>query len=240
MEQIKKLTAPLKDEDIEFRVGNVSVGKGFSVLAYKTARTDVNRLNDVFGLNWSNRYFYDDNKLLCCEISVFDGEKWISRTDVGTESFTEKEKGSYSDAFKRAGFKWGIGIELYKFPFIWIPHTNFDNKTPKGVYVQNWKKKGDIIVDDKGNIMYRFNQKKQIAPKKIPVAPKKNITWLTKEKFEAGLKFKISDMEKLIKIYSTEEKKMKKEYKEKLQARLDFMKNEEFNKDMELKHGKLK
>ena len=31
-----------------------------------------------------------------------------------------KEKGEASDSFKRAGFKWGIGRELYTSPFIYI------------------------------------------------------------------------------------------------------------------------
>lgn len=32
-----------------------------------------------------------------------------------------KEKGEASDAFKRAGFRWGIGIELYNAPRIYAP-----------------------------------------------------------------------------------------------------------------------
>ena len=32
----------------------------------------------------------------------------------------EAEKGEASDAFKRACFKWGIGVELYTAPFIWV------------------------------------------------------------------------------------------------------------------------
>ncbi|MCP4665244.1 MAG: hypothetical protein GY849_02670 [Deltaproteobacteria bacterium] len=160
-EQIDNLTKLLPDESIEFRIGNVSVGKGFSVLAYKTARADVIRLNEVFGLNWKNRYFYDNKNMLCCGISVFnkDIKEWIERIDIGTESRTEKEKGSYSDAFKRAGFKWGIGIELYKYPFIWINHTNFggsNGKTPIGVYVNKWKKEGPKIVDEKGQIKFNL------------------------------------------------------------------------------------
>lgn len=119
---IQLLSEPLSKEDIEFRIGQSSAGKGFSLLAYKTARVDMRRLNEVFGLKWSNKYFYDDKGILACEISVYDSNtsQWISRTDVGTESQTETEKGSYSDAFKRAGFKWGIGAELYSFPFIWV------------------------------------------------------------------------------------------------------------------------
>ena len=120
MKELKLNTALTKD-DIELRIGSTSA-KGFSLLLYKTARTDIKRLTEVYGNKWKNRHFYDDKKLLCCEISIWDDEikEWIGRSDVGVESYTEKEKGSYSDSFKRAGFRWGIGLELYQGPFIWL------------------------------------------------------------------------------------------------------------------------
>ena len=83
---------------------------------------------------------------MCCEISIYDLDikEWVSRVDVGTESQTEAEKGSYSDAFKRAGFKWNIGSELYQSPFIWITwnmkENNFGGKkkyTPDGFFQSN-------------------------------------------------------------------------------------------------------
>lgn len=129
----QKLSDPLDVQDIEFRIGSTSQGSGFSLLAYKTARVDTKRLNDVFGAGWTNRFYYDDKSLLCCEISIYvqDLKQWVGRTDVGTESQTEKEKGSYSDAFKRAGFKWGIGAELYDFPFMWIKWDKWDDRGGK-------------------------------------------------------------------------------------------------------------
>ncbi len=39
--------------------------------------------------------------------------EWVSKQDVGTESYKEKEKGRASDSFKRACFNIGIGRELY-------------------------------------------------------------------------------------------------------------------------------
>lgn len=137
---IQKLCKPLDAIDVELRVGNTSA-KGFSLLIYKTARTDVKRLNDVCGINWQNEYFYDTKGILSCSISIKHDGEWVSRVDVGTESMTEKEKGSYSDAFKRAGFKWGIGAELYNSPLIWV-NWEMDKKTfngkdkfiPKGFY----------------------------------------------------------------------------------------------------------
>lgn len=118
---LSELTRPLTAEDVEFRV-NTTAESGLQLLIYKTARTDVKRLNEVFGLHWKSRHYHDAKGSLVCEISIYDKETnlWISREDVGTESNTEKEKGEYSDSFKRAGFKWGIGMELYNAPFIWI------------------------------------------------------------------------------------------------------------------------
>lgn len=118
-DKITDLTQPLNKDEVELRIGNTNQS-GFSLLAYKTSRTDVNRLNKVFGINWKNRHFYDDKENICCEILVKEVEEWIGRSDVGKESYTEKEKGSYSDSFKRAGYRWGIGVELYKSPFIWV------------------------------------------------------------------------------------------------------------------------
>ena len=101
-----KLDSPLTKDEVELRIGMVNIS-GFSLLAYKTARTDVNRLNKVHGDNWKNNHFYDSKDNICCEILVWNPtiKEWIGRSDVGVESFTEKEKGSYSDSFKRAGYR---------------------------------------------------------------------------------------------------------------------------------------
>jgi hypothetical protein len=130
---LEELSKALTKDDVELRIGSTNA-KGFSLLLYKTARTDVKRFNEVCGVNWSNKHFYDDKGLLCCSISVYDKEtnQWIERIDVGTESFTEKEKGSYSDSFKRAGFRWGIGLELYNSPFIWIAWDMKQKQNGKG------------------------------------------------------------------------------------------------------------
>ncbi len=147
MNIIDKLSEPLTKHDVELRVGMNTV-KGFSLLLYKTARTDVKRLNAVCGLNWSNKHFYDANGLLCCTISLHDKESniWVDRTDVGTESQTEKEKGSYSDSFKRAGFRWGIGLELYQSPFIFI-RWEMENKKPVKFFAGNLKIEDYRVAD---------------------------------------------------------------------------------------------
>ena len=120
----------LRPDEIELRVGTCT-SKGFSLLLYKTARTDSNILDEVVGcMNWQSDYkVVNDN--LYCSIGIYDEDKkeWVYKWDCGTESYTEKEKGEASDSFKRAGFKWGIGRELYTSPFIWIVGNVEESKT---------------------------------------------------------------------------------------------------------------
>lgn len=112
---------PLRPEEVECRVGRCSEN-GVSLLLYKTARTDASVLDEVVGQErWQNRFHSIDDKKLFCDIGVKCGDEWIWKSDTGTESNMEAQKGEASDAFKRAGFKWGIGRELYTAPFIWVP-----------------------------------------------------------------------------------------------------------------------
>lgn len=116
-----KLNTPLTIDQIDFRVQSISP-KGWAViLPYKDARVDMNRLDEVFGVEgWQKKYEVINNNLFCSVgIKSKDGE-WIWKQDVGTESNTEKEKGEASDAFKRACFNLGIGRELYDYPTILV------------------------------------------------------------------------------------------------------------------------
>lgn len=111
----------LQTNEIDCRVGSVN-DKGFSILLYKDARVDMKILDEVYGSkNWQRTHEVINNNLFC-NIEIWDDTKkcWVKKQDVGTESMTEKEKGEASDSFKRAGFNWGIGRELYTAPFIWI------------------------------------------------------------------------------------------------------------------------
>lgn len=126
----------LNADEIEARVSTLSE-KGCSLLLYKDARVDQNLLDETVGAeNWQRKHELIGNNLYCT-VSIWceDKKMWVSKQDVGTESFTEKEKGQASDSFKRACFNWGIGRELYTAPFIWI----------------DAKKGGVKIVDGKNN-----------------------------------------------------------------------------------------
>lgn len=132
--ELEKLNQPLCVGQIEFKVSQVTKtnnGVWASILAYKDARTDMQVLDEAVGqMNWQVRYERDSKGVLQCAIGIrdplSDTADWVWKTSNGTESDYESEKGEYSDAFKRAGFMWGIGRLLYDFPSIWIQLSEGD------------------------------------------------------------------------------------------------------------------
>lgn len=132
----------LTEKEIDVRVSTCSE-KGVSLLLYKDARCDMNILDEtVKPENWQRSHELINGNLFCnVAINVnYDKEKepvWVSKQDVGVESYTEKEKGQASDSFKRACFNWGIGRELYTAPFIWVNAADaniVENKGKKTTY----------------------------------------------------------------------------------------------------------
>ena len=113
----------LKSDEIECKVSTINE-KGLSLLLYKTARTDMQLLDETVGAYQWKCDYKEVKGNMYCGISILHPttKEWITKWDCGVESaFGDKEKGEASDAFKRAGFKWGIGVELYTSPFIYIP-----------------------------------------------------------------------------------------------------------------------
>ena len=128
MEKFRKLKA----DEIELRVGATNES-GFSLLLYKTARVDANVLDETVGaFNWQKR-FYQVKQTMICSLGICTNNGWVWKDDAGDESNTEAIKGEASDSFKRAGFAWGIGRELYTSPFIWIKKDQ-DNDPKKSHY----------------------------------------------------------------------------------------------------------
>lgn len=114
----------LKAEEIDVRIGQVKQN-GVVLLLYKDARCDMAILDETVGAeNWEREH-YECKGNLFCKVGINTNMKadfpcWVYKSDCGTESFTEKEKGEASDSFKRACVNWGIGRELYTAPFIWV------------------------------------------------------------------------------------------------------------------------
>ena len=159
----------LRADEIECRIGTISE-KGLSLLLYKDARADMRILDETFGcLGWKRTHQSIDGNLYCT-VELWDSEKkeWISKQDVGTVSYTEKEKGQASDSFKRACVTVGIGRELYSAPFIWVSaqKCNFQRKNDKWIcydkfavtdisYSESREITGLTIVNqDSGEVVY--------------------------------------------------------------------------------------
>lgn len=161
----------LKADEIEVKVKQITA-KGCLLLLYKTARVDMQLLDETYGVgNWQCDY-KTINGVLYCGIGVFSNNQWVWKWDCGIESREDEEgnqkKGEASDAFKRAGFKWGIGRELYTAPFIWAKVPTV--QTAKGYQLEDkflkfavnkieYDKAGNIVEliinDNKGNIVYK-------------------------------------------------------------------------------------
>lgn len=124
-------------DEISVRVSQINE-KGCSLLLYKDARCDMNILDETVGTNNWQKKFYECKGNLFCSVGIKIQDAWIWKDDAGAETFSEKEKGEASDAFKRACFNWGIGRELYTAPFIWVPANFLKTLSYK---VENGKKK---------------------------------------------------------------------------------------------------
>jgi hypothetical protein len=134
---IKSLSKPLNISDVDFRVQSINNGGYATILAYKDARVDMNRLDEVCGVHWQKDFKLIDGKLFC-GVGIKFNDEWMWRWDVGTESNTEKEKGQASDSFKRACFCWGIGRELYNYPVIQVKLNPNEFSVENGKPKQTW------------------------------------------------------------------------------------------------------
>lgn len=158
----------LNADEIEVRVKQVGE-KGAVALLYKTARTDMQILDETVGAeNWSCDYKEIKGNLFC-GITVNGVTKWDCGIESREDDDGNEKKGEASDAFKRAGFRWGIGRELYTSPFIFLSVPTEKDRNGKWI-VSNYAKfsvseisyeKNRIsriaIVDDKtGKVVYIF------------------------------------------------------------------------------------
>ena len=110
---------------------------GASCVAYIDSRDVQDLLDDVVGAhNWQCKFEEHKNNMFCSiginieqrrnDESV-DSLGWVWKSDCGTESNVEKQKGEASDAFKRAAVMWGVGRFLYSKKIIKLK-TKEENK----------------------------------------------------------------------------------------------------------------
>ncbi len=117
-EILEQLRKPFPASKISFKCQTKPSEKGNSlVVAYIDARDVMERLDEVVGPDWSDRYEKAGTaKGLVCYLTVCG----VTRADVGDDdNENEPVKSAYSDAFKRAAVKFGVGRFLYDLPKMW-------------------------------------------------------------------------------------------------------------------------
>lgn len=165
--KIMKEIRTLRDDEIEVRVGIVKKN-GISLLLYKDARCDMNILDETFGITgWQRKHELINGALFCTVSIKGENGEWISKQDVGVESYTEAVKGAASDSFKRACFNIGIGRELYTAPFIWISSDKISLAEDNGkLKVRDSFFVSSISYDKSGRVIKSLeirNQRKEVV-----------------------------------------------------------------------------
>ena len=167
-------------------------------VAYIDSRDVQDLLDEVCGPeNWQCRYSEHKGNLFC-EIGIDCNESdiWTWKSDCGTESQVEKQKGEASDAFKRAAVMWGVGRFLYSVGIIKIKEVAKDKN---GKYYPTHN--GNKIWDINKHCNMLHNSKK---PKEQPRKPA-----LTIDKFEKSKLFTKEQIQKVLDTFrmSAEQRK---------------------------------
>ena len=145
----------LLPDEIQAKV-KVETQTSVMLLLYKDARVDMAILDETVGkMNWQRHHVGVNNNMFCV-VDIWDDDKkcWVSKSDAGSESQTEKEKGESSDSFKRACVNWGIGRELYTSPPIWVNVSDSDYSQGQKRRLRTVFSVADIEYDERGNIIY--------------------------------------------------------------------------------------
>lgn len=133
---LQRLAEPI--ENVKWRVQSASE-YGAICVPYIDARDAQERFDKVCGLNWKSEHFELGGKIYC-KIGVLNEGEWIWRSDVGTETQVESEKGQASDAFKRAAVFFGVGRFLHEMN----PIKAKAAKNQKGKWIAAYEDKGQI------------------------------------------------------------------------------------------------
>lgn len=151
----------LNAEEIEVRPQSVKNGKA-TMLLYIDSRCVTNILDETVGcMNWQTE-FYEVNGQTMGKLGIWDDVKqqWIWKSDVGSESNIEAEKGLISDCYKRLLSRWGV-TELYSAPRINWDDDGYGNtgyKVTEINYDENRKITHLVIVNRFGKEQFRWDK----------------------------------------------------------------------------------
>lgn len=116
---------PLAPEEIAVIAGEIRQKDGQIlqlqlVLHIKNRETCSIRLDEAVGTDrWQDTFVSHSSSPICTVSIFFPGYGWVSKSDCGENPMNSLSlKPAFSDAFKRACYKWGIGRELFFLPEI--------------------------------------------------------------------------------------------------------------------------
>ena len=201
----------LKAEEIEVRPAH-KVGDKIAMLLYIDSRAVTKLLDEWVGnMNWQSE-FYEVAGQIVGKLGVWDEEKhiWVYKSDVGSESNIEAQKGLISDCYKRLLSRWGT-TELYSVPDLLLVddgHGNKGYKVSEIGYNDNREIIHLVIVNRFNKEVYRWDEgtTSQTEQNSLKTPSKSNLEVLTEfcssKKLEEGI-----NKDELLKFYNYYSKK---------------------------------
>lgn len=196
----------LRADEIEVRVAH-SVGDKKCHLLYIDSRAVTKYLDEWVGWNNWTTEFYPVNNQIVGKMGIWDETKnmWIYKSDVGSESNIEAEKGLISDCYKRMLVRFGV-TELYSAPDILLADDGYGNKGYKVAeigYGNNRDITHLVIVNRFNKEVFRWDNgtTPQVTQNSLKTPSKSNMEVLTEfcaeEKTKEGF-----NKEELLKFYN--------------------------------------
>lgn len=172
----------LKADEIEVRVQSVKNGKA-TMLLYIDSRCVTNLLDEAVGcMNWQTE-FYQVNGLIMGKLGIWDDDKktWVWKSDTGSESNIEAEKGLISDTYKRLLSRWGV-TELYTAPRIQLDDDGYGNSGYKVSQISyEGRKISHLVITNKfGKEVFKWDLNNNLSntitnTPKVPQKDKKTL-----------------------------------------------------------------
>lgn len=196
----------LRADEIEVRVAH-SVGDKKCHLLYIDSRAVTKYLDEWVGWNNWTTEFYPVNNQIVGKMGIWDETKnmWIWKSDVGSESNIEAEKGLISDTYKRLLVRFGV-TELYSAPDVLLPDDGYGNKGYKVSeigYNDNREITHLVIVNRFNKEVYRWDEgtTPQVTQNTPKTPSKSNLEVLTEFCSEKKLEENV-DKDQLLKFYN--------------------------------------
>jgi hypothetical protein len=120
----QRLAQPFEPKYIEWKPG-ASKGDKCMAMPYADMRAYMDRLDELFGMEWSVRYVAWGETRIMCELTI----NGVTRTSTGESDAQDAKNGlagtvAEAQAFKRAAAMFGLGRYLYDLPSAWVAYDS--------------------------------------------------------------------------------------------------------------------